>query len=120
MSGGLWFEVAAVTKKDDAEVKDVEGNNVYIRGHVGEMLVIQVPKGVNHNTILAGIQRMLAKEGIDKGVFVVDQDIEMMKLVPVERSKAKVMEAKHQKIRAANRAEAAKPKPNAPTTRTPQ
>lgn len=114
---GLWFEVAAVTKKEDAEVKDVEGNNIYIRGHIDDMLVIQVPKGVNHQTILTGIQRMLDREKIDKGVFVIDQDIEMMKLVPVQKDKARVLEKRHQAIKAAR---LSSPEQNAPTTRTPQ
>lgn len=117
---GLWFEVAAVHRKEEEEVRDIEGSHVYIRGHVDDMLVIQVPTGVDHNTILAGIQRMLAKENIDKGVFVIDREIDMMKLVPVPRQKAKVMEAKHQEIKARNRAEMSKPSQNAPTTRTPQ
>jgi len=114
---GLWFEVVAVSKKDDAEVKDIEGNHVYIRGSIDNMLVIQVPGGVNHQAILQGVQRMLDAEGIDKGVFVIDQDIEMMKLQPVHRDKARVMEAKHQAVRKARLASA---KQNAPTTRTPQ
>jgi hypothetical protein len=112
---GLWYEVTAVLR--DGEVKDIEGSNVYIRGSIDNMLVIQVPKGVNHNQIMAGIQRMLQAEGIDKGVFVIDKDIEMMKLNSVERSKARVMEAKHQAIRAAKLATS---KQNAPTTETPQ
>lgn len=120
MSGGLWFEVVAVHRKEEEETRDIEGNHVYIRGHIDDMLVIQVPTGVDHNIILAGIQRMLAKEGIDKGVFVIDREIDMMKLRPVERNKAKVMEAKHQEIRARNRAEMAKPQQNAPTTKTRQ
>jgi hypothetical protein len=120
MSGGMWFEVVAVHHKGDEEVRDIEGNHVYIRGHIDDMLVIQVPTGVDHNTILAGIQRMLTKEGIDKGVFVIDREIEMMKLKLVERSKSKVMEAKYQEIRARNRAELAKPYQNAPTTKTRQ
>jgi len=117
---GLWFEVAAVHRKGEEEVRDIEGNHVYIRGHIDDMMVIQVPQGVDHNAILSGIQRMLAKEGIDKGVFVIDREIDMMKLVPVERSKAKVMEAKHQEIKARNRAEMSKPHQNAPTTKTRQ
>jgi len=115
--GGLWYEVAAVSKKGDAEVRDIEGNNVLIRGNLGDMLVIQVPKGVNHQVILQGIQRMLDRENIERGVFVIDKDIEMMKLVPVDREKAKVLERKHKASRAAR---AAASKQNAPTTRTPQ
>lgn len=114
---GLWFEVAAVSHKDDAEVKDIEGNHVYIRGHVDNLLVIQVPKGSDHQTLLAGVQRVLQAENIDKGVFVIDEDIEMMKLVPVPRQKAKVMEAKHQEAKVKNLATT---RQNAPSTQVKQ
>lgn len=114
---GLWFEVVAIHRKEEKEVRDIEGSHVYIRGHIDDMLVIQVPKGVDPQVILQGIQRMLQAEGIDKGVFVIDQEIEMMKLQPVARDKARVMEAKHQQVKAAS---LAKSKQNAPTTRTPQ
>jgi hypothetical protein len=113
---GLWFEVVAIHRKDDGEVRDIGGNHVYIRGHIDDMLVIQVPTGVDHASIMAGVQKMLQAEGIDKGVFVIDTEIDMVKLKPVERSKAKVMEAKHQRVKAENK----NPSQNAPTTRTPQ
>lgn len=114
---GLWFEVAAISKKENCEVKDVEGNHVYIRGSIDNLLVLQVPPGTDHGVLLAGVQRVLQSEGIEKGVFVIDNDIEMMKLVPVPKSRARVMEAKHQAIKA-EKAERAKQ--NAPTTRTKQ
>lgn len=114
---GLWYEVIAVAHKDDAEVKDIAGSHVYIRGSIDNLLVIQVPKGCNHQEVLAGIQRMLQAEDIDKGVFVLDDSIEMMKLQPVAREQARVMEAKHQ---AAKAAKLAKSKQNAPTTKTKQ
>jgi len=114
---GLWFEVTAIANKEDAEIKDIEGNHVYIRGNIDDLLIVQVPKGADHQTLLAGIQRMLKAEGIDKGVFVIDDVIEMMKLVPVSRSRAKVMEAKHQAMKSERLANT---KQNAPTTRTKQ
>lgn len=111
---GLWFEVTAISNKEDAEIKDIEGNHVYIRGNIDDLLIVQVPPGSDHQTLLAGIQRMLQAEGLDKGVFVIDDAIEMMKLVPVSRDRAKVMEAKHQAMKAE------RTKQNAPTTRTKQ
>ncbi|MBW2167992.1 MAG: hypothetical protein JRG69_01830 [Deltaproteobacteria bacterium] len=114
---GLWYEVTAVTHKDDAEVKDIGGSKVYIRGAVDGLLIIQVPKGCNHQEVLTGIQRMLQAENIDKGVFVLDDSIEMMKLEPVPRQQARDMEAKHQ---AAKVAKLARSKQNAPTTSTKQ
>lgn len=97
--GGMWFEVVGLFKEEDKEPKDIEGHNVYIRGEVDNMIIIQVPKGVHHQTILAGIQRILDKEKIEKGVFVIDQDINFMKLEPVEKNKSFVMEAKYQEIK---------------------
>ena len=90
-----WFEVVAIAKEEDNEVVDVEGSHVYIRGEIGDMLVIQIPTGIDHQNILQGVQRMLDSEGIEKGVFVIDQDIQMMKLEPVEENKARVMEEKY-------------------------
>lgn len=110
---GLWYEVAAISRRDEAEVRDIEGASVLVRGHLADLLVIQVPKGVDHQQILQGIQKVLQAENIDKGVFVIDDGIEMMKLVPLARHKAKVMEARHQEAKATARQ-------NAPTTEVPQ
>jgi len=109
---GLWYEVVGIADASD-EVKNIEGNDVYIRGGLDDLLVIQVPKGVNHQAILQGIERMLKAEGIEKGVFVIDKDIQMMKLATVPRHKAKVFEAKYQEVKASKTQ-------NAPTTETPQ
>lgn len=111
---GLWFEVTAIAHKGEAEVRHVAGSNVYIRGAIDKMLVIQVPSGVDHATILGGVEHILEKEGMgDRGVFVVDEKIEVMKLEAVERHKAKVLEARHQQVKAARMQ-------NAPTTEVKQ
>lgn len=110
---GLWYAVAAISRKDEAEVRDIEGSDVLIRGSLADLLVFQVPKGVNHQQILQGIERVLQAENIDKGVFVIDDGIEMMKIVPVAKDKAKVLETKYQAAKAAAQQ-------NAPTTEVPQ
>ena len=112
-----WYEVVALFKDEDDDVRVIEGSNVHIRGEVDDVLVIQIPAGVNHGAILSGVQEILRKEKLEKSVIVLDKNINVVKFKPVEKNKANVMETKYQE---AIKQERVLMKQNAPTTQVQQ
>lgn len=87
-----WFEIVALSNKDDAEVQVVEGSQLFIRGGFENVIIVQVPNDIaiseHSQQILRSIEALMNKAGIKKDVMVVPQSLEFcrFKLVTGELS----------------------------------
>lgn len=97
-----WFEMKAMFKRDQAEVIDVDGKDLFIRGSIDKLVIAQVKIDAPDSAHLhKGIMKMMerAKERghlQDKEMMVLDDNIEFVRLSQVEPMKATVLEAQYQ------------------------
>jgi hypothetical protein len=98
-----WFEIVALSNKGEAEVHDVEGNQIFIRGGFENVVLIQVPNAmaVDHQAtqhVMRSIEALLGRAGITKDVMVVPDTLEFCRLNPLNEAMSAVLEEKfHQK-----------------------
>jgi len=92
-----WFEITAISNKGEAEVHDIEGNQVFIRGGFENVVLIQVPNSMAVDEIatqhvMRSIEALLGRAGITKDVMVVPDTLEFCRLQPLDDKMSAMLE----------------------------
>lgn len=97
-----WWQISAYMEKD--EVHEVMGVRVHVRGHVGDLVIVQTPnmKAEHQVEFLKGMRGFLEEMGISDQSIIIPEGIEFLRVERVEGEKLKELEKAHQKKQVAH------------------
>lgn len=92
-----WWEITAYMK--EGEVHEVMGARVHIRGHVGDLVVVQTPdmEAQRQLEFIKGMRGFLEEMGISDRSIIVPKGVEFLRVERVEGEKFKELEEVYQK-----------------------
>lgn len=87
-----WFEIVSYFQEgEEGRYLDVEGQQLFVRGNIDDVIVVQVPAHYGSqqaHQIMGAVQRTMQGAGVDRPLVLMPDDVKLMKVRPVSKKRS--------------------------------